>query len=180
MPFVFLVVAIGLIVIAIRGTQASAFQLLTSEFTGTGSFIPWALAIFVLGGLGYIPVIRPFTRALLLLVVLVIFLKNGTGLFAQFRQQIANPVATSAPTNTTNATGTTAASGLGSLFGTANATGTSGSNTGSGAYVDNTSSIASGIGGTASVGTSGTGANLVNVYDTNGQWIGLKDPTFAQ
>jgi|ERR1017187_5166919 hypothetical protein len=176
MPFVFLVVAIGLIVIAIRGTQAQAFQLLTSEFTGTGSFIPWALAIFVLGGLGYIPVIRPFTRALLLLVVLVIFLKNGTGLFAQFRQQIANPVASSAPTATAGATGTNSLSSLGSLFGPASAAGTAATGGGQ-AFVDNTSSFGSNATGAGSTGGT-AGANLVNVYDSNGQWIGLQDPTF--
>lgn len=93
MPFVFIVVGIGLVVVAIRGTQATAFQLLQSEFSGPNSFVKWALALFILGGLGYVPVIRPITRALLLLVLLVIFLKNGKGLFAQFNTQVANPTA---------------------------------------------------------------------------------------
>lgn len=93
MPFVFIVVGIGFVVIAIRGTQATAFQLLQSEFSGANSFIKWALAIFILGALGYIQTIRPVTRALLALVLLVIFLVNGKGLFAQFNAQIAHPTA---------------------------------------------------------------------------------------
>lgn len=92
MPFVFIVVGIGLVVVAVRGTQATAFSLLQSEFSGPNSFIKWALAIFILGAIGYIPTVRPVTRALLALVLLVIFLKNGKGLFAQFNAQIANPV----------------------------------------------------------------------------------------
>lgn len=102
MPFVFIVVGIGLIVVAIRGTHAAAFDLLRSEFSGPNSFVTWALAIFILGGLGYVPVIRPITRALLLLVLLVIFLKNGSGLFARFNDQIRNPSASipSTPTPT--------------------------------------------------------------------------------
>lgn len=98
MPFVFIVVGIGLVVVAIRGTQKEAFSLLQSEFSGPNSFIKWALALFILGGLGYVPVIRPITRALLLLVLLVIFLKNGKGLFAQFNSQIANPSASGGAT----------------------------------------------------------------------------------
>lgn len=108
MPFVFLVVGIGLVVVAIRGTQKDAFALLQSEFAGPNSFVKWALAIFILGGLGYIPVIRPITRAMLLLVILVIFLRNGTGLFAQFNQQVA-------AAGTTQVSGT--ATGSGGLFG---------------------------------------------------------------
>lgn len=109
MPFVFVVVGIGLVVVAIRGTQATAFQLLQSEFSGPNSFIKWALAIFILGGLGYVPVIRPVTRAMLLLVLLVIFLKNGTGLFDKtkgFNAQIASPTAPPTPS-----TGAATASG---------------------------------------------------------------------
>ncbi len=97
MPFVFVVLGIGFVVIAIRGTQATAFNLLEKEFSGPNSFVKWALALLILGGLGYIPVIRPVTRALLLLVLLVIFLRNGTGLFAQFNRAVANPTAQQNP-----------------------------------------------------------------------------------
>jgi len=91
MPFVFLIVGIGMLVVAVRGTQQTAFALLQSEFSGPNSFTRWALAIFIIGTIGYVPSIRPATRALLVLVMLVIVLKNGTGLFSKFNQQIANP-----------------------------------------------------------------------------------------
>lgn len=162
MPFVFIVVGIGLVVVAIRGTQATAFQLLQSEFSGPNSFVKWALAIFILGGLGYIPVIRPITRALLLLVVLVIFLKNGTGLFAQFNSQIANPISPPAPstgTATTPASGTGTGAGLLSALnpmGTANA---------------------------APTGVTGTGnapSAWQNIYDANGVMVGAGESAYMQ
>ena len=100
MPFVFLVVGIGLLVIAVRGTQATAFRLLQSEFSGPNSFLHWALAIFILGGIGYIPVIRPVTRWLLALVIIAIIVANKGGLFQAFNDQVANPVAPPAPAPT--------------------------------------------------------------------------------
>lgn len=92
MPFVFLILGIGLVIVAVRGTHQQAFDLLKSEFTGDQNFLTWALALFILGALGYVPVIRPVTRAMLLLVLLVIVLKNGTGLFDRFNQQVRNPI----------------------------------------------------------------------------------------
>lgn len=97
MPFLFIVLGIGFVVIAVRGTQATAFSLLEKEFSGPNNFVKWALALFILGAVGYIPVVRPVTRALLLLVLLVIFLKNGTGLFAKFNEAVANPTAQQPP-----------------------------------------------------------------------------------
>lgn len=117
MPFVFIVIGIGLVVVAIRGTQADAFALLRSEFSGPNSFIKWALAIFILGAVGYIPKIQPVTRALLILVILAIFLKNGNGLFASFNNQVAAAGTTSGG----SVTGTTSG---GSVTGTTNTSAT--------------------------------------------------------
>jgi hypothetical protein len=113
MPFVFLIVGLGFLVVAVRGTQKDAFALLQSEFSGPNSFVRWALAIFILGALGYIPVIKPVTRALLVLVLLVIILTNGKGLFAQFNTQVRNPVAPSSAT--TSGTSSASVSGLAAL-----------------------------------------------------------------
>lgn len=99
MPFVFAFVAILLIVVAFNGTQSTAFSLLKSEFTGSGSFLIWAVAILVLGFLGYIKPLKPVANAFLLLVLLVMFISNK-GFFASFNQQIRNPQAPSAPAAT--------------------------------------------------------------------------------
>lgn len=96
MPFVFLVVGIGLLVTAIRGTQGTAYGLLENEFSGPNSFLKWALALMILGAAGYIKAIQPITRGLMVLVLLVIVLKNKGGLFASFNSQVANPVPASA------------------------------------------------------------------------------------
>jgi hypothetical protein len=92
MPFVFLIAGLGLLITAVRGTQATAFGLLKSEFSGINSFAKWALAIFILGGLGYIKTIQPITRGLMILVLLAIILKNRGGLFSSFNKQVSNPV----------------------------------------------------------------------------------------
>ena len=91
MPFLFLIVGIGLIVTAVRGTHKDALALLADEMSGAQSFLVWAMAIFILGGVGYVPVVRPVARGLLGLVLLVIFLKDGGGFFSKFAAQIKAP-----------------------------------------------------------------------------------------
>ena len=110
MPFVFMFLGLALLTVAVRGTHKEAADLLRSEWTGPGSFMPWALAIFILGGLSYVPIIRPLMRAFLLLVILVIVLKNGAGLFDRFNEQIKLAGAASpAPSDSTGPAGTSPA-----------------------------------------------------------------------
>ncbi len=93
MPFVFLIVGIVLLIVAVRGTHSQFFSLLKSEFTGSNNFLVWVMAIAILGALGFIKPIRPIALGMMGLVFLVMILKNGGGFFSQFNQQIANPVA---------------------------------------------------------------------------------------
>lgn len=95
MPFVFAILAIGLIVVAINGTQSAAFKLLKSEFTGSNSFVVWVAAIAILGALAYVKPIRPVAVGLMVLVLLVMVLNNKGGFFKQFQNQLNNPVAPS-------------------------------------------------------------------------------------
>jgi hypothetical protein len=181
MPFVFIIIGVGFVVIAIRGTQATAFQLLQSEFSGPNSFIKWALAIFILGAVGYIPTIRPVTRALLALVLLVIFLVNGKGLFAQFNNQIANPTA---PPPQPSTAGNTTSSGSGLNLGQNTGGGlnlgqgaSGGLNLGQGAGSGlNLGQGASG-GLNLGQGAGGGNRNISNVYDQNGNWVGVGNTT---
>jgi hypothetical protein len=92
-------------VIAVRGTQATALGLLESEFTGTGSFVPWIIAIIILCSIGYIKPVRPLADSfvgLLLLAIVIGAYKKGTNIFAAFNQQIRNPVAAAAPAPAAN------------------------------------------------------------------------------
>lgn len=96
MPFVFLILGVGLLVVAVKGTHQQFFTLLKSEFTGSNNFIVWVMAIAVLGALGFIKPIRPIALGFIVLVFLVMILKNGGGFFSQLNSQVANPTAPSA------------------------------------------------------------------------------------
>lgn len=123
MPFVFVVIGILFIVVAVRGTQAQMFALLKSEFVGQKSFIPWAAAIFILGAIGYAKPIRPIADAGIGLIILVMILGTKGDIFATFNQALANPVSPQTPTTGTGFTpaGANLAAGTTLPAGTANA-----------------------------------------------------------
>lgn len=93
MPFVFVVIGILFLVVAVRGTQTQMFALLKSEFVGTNSFVPWAAAILILGAIGYAKPIKPIADAMIGLIILVMLLANKGGFFSQLNAGINNPVA---------------------------------------------------------------------------------------
>lgn len=155
MPFVFIILGLLFLVVAIRGTQAQFFALLRSEFVGANSFVPWASAIVILGLIGYARPVRPVTDALIGLIILAMLLANRGGFFAQFNSALRNPVAP-------DASGSAPASGLAGT-------------TYSPAFTPANATPAS-TGGTAG---GGAGTSLVPIYNSNGQWIGYRDPAFT-
>ena len=54
MPLALIVIAIVLLISAIRGTQSDLAALLKKDFTGEGNFLYWILALGSVGALGYI------------------------------------------------------------------------------------------------------------------------------
>jgi hypothetical protein len=104
MPFALLIVGLALLVTAIRGTTSAFFTLVKGDFTGTGNFIYWIVAILVIGAVGYVKKLQPVSDMMLALVLIVLFLKSGTGFFDKFTQQIANPVAVNAPASSSSST----------------------------------------------------------------------------
>lgn len=96
MPFVFLVAAIILIVAAVRGQASNMASLLKGE----SGFVSWALALIILGALGYIKPIKPVVHAFTVLVIVVLLLSNK-GFFSQFNAAIKAPAPTSTPTTPT-------------------------------------------------------------------------------
>ena len=90
MPFALAVIGIVLIIAAVRDKQQELFDLVKGDFQGDGTsrgFITWFFAIAVIGAIGYIEELRPLSRAFLVLVIVVLFLKNG-GVFQELEQQI--------------------------------------------------------------------------------------------
>jgi hypothetical protein len=88
MPFVLIIAGVVLIISAVRNTQQQLFYLLALDFTGPHNFIFWFLSILLIGALGYIPKAKPLSDGFLILVILVLFLKKGTGFFDMFQKQI--------------------------------------------------------------------------------------------
>jgi hypothetical protein len=142
MPFVFIVLGLLLLIVAFNGTQGALVALLKSEFTGPGSFVPFAAAIMILGAVGYIKPAKPIADGMIGLVILAMILGNKGRFFSAINTGLSNPVAPSVA-----ATGGGASSS--SMIGSANAA--TPSSTGSGAA---------------------TGANLLPVYNQQGVNVG--------
>ena len=92
MPFVFAILGILFLVVAVRGTQGAAFTLLQSEFVGKNSFVPWCAAIFILGAIGYAKPVKPAADAMIGLVILSMILTNKGGFFAALNTGLRSPV----------------------------------------------------------------------------------------
>jgi hypothetical protein len=68
----------------IRNTYANLWALVKGDFTDQNGFLAWVAAIAVVGGLGYIPKLRPLSIAFMSLLLLVLVLSNG-GVFAKLQ-----------------------------------------------------------------------------------------------
>jgi len=93
MPFAFLISGLVLVAAGVRGTSDKLLKLLTDDLWGTNNFAYWVISILIIGSLGYIDQVRPFSRALLALVLIVLILSNskdggGGGLFVEFQTAI--------------------------------------------------------------------------------------------
>jgi len=87
MPFTFIIVGLFLIIASARGRAQDLFNLLHDDFvpgSKGSSFLPWLASILVIGSLGYIPQLRTFSRAFLVLLILVLLLSNK-GFFAKLQ-----------------------------------------------------------------------------------------------
>lgn len=102
MPIFLLFIGLLLVIVGAQGTHREFFRLLLSDFSGTGNFVYWVVAIVVIGSLGFVRTIRPVSDAFLVLVLLVFVISNR-GFFAQFNRQIGAATAT-VPSNTNAAT----------------------------------------------------------------------------
>ena len=94
MPFAFALTGVVLLIAGVRGTSDKLLGLLADDMTGDNNFVYWILAIGVLGSLGYVDTLRPLSRILLALVLVVLVLSEGKktasggGLFQKFTEAV--------------------------------------------------------------------------------------------
>lgn len=89
MPFAFILAGIVLTISGVRRTSGDLVTLLKGDLTGQHNFFYWIFSILVIGSLGYIDDLRPLSRSLLVLVIVVLVLSNNkkgsVGFFTQFQ-----------------------------------------------------------------------------------------------
>ena len=73
----------------IRGNGLATIKQLESDITG---FLAFAAAILILGGVGMFNSARPVAKAMLFLVFIVFFLKNGVAISQNLKAGINSPV----------------------------------------------------------------------------------------
>lgn len=96
-----LIIGAILIVSAVRNSQADLFSALGQDVP---SFIIWAAAILAIGAIGFIPGLKPVSRALLALVIVVLVVNNYQKLVTGFTNAWQAPTkATSTPPAATDA-----------------------------------------------------------------------------
>lgn len=88
MPLFFLV--LGLILIS-SGLHDHAGDLAHQFASDMSGFLPFATAILIVGGLGMIESFRPVSKALLILIFAVFFLKNGNQLTQNLTASVTKP-----------------------------------------------------------------------------------------
>lgn len=87
MPFALLVIGLVMTVAAVRKHEGDLYILVKGDFTGPDNFVYWVIAIMVVGAIGYIPRMKPFSHGFLALIIISLLL-HRQGFFAQFQQQI--------------------------------------------------------------------------------------------
>lgn len=106
MPFALLIIGAVLLVSAVRNSQDDLFKLVTGDFTGQGNFVFWVVSLLIIGGIGYIPRLKPISDGFLVLVLVVLFLTRGNpsgvggGFFSKFTQALQSTTTARAATQT--------------------------------------------------------------------------------
>lgn len=105
MGLALLFAGVVLLVAAVRNRQGDLFALVQGDLTGPVNFFQWALAILVIGAIGYIPKLKGISVGLLALVLVSIFLRKGNGFFSQLADAVN--VTNAAQPNTNSSQGST-------------------------------------------------------------------------
>lgn len=115
MVIIALLIGAILIVAGVRNSQTTLFQALGEDVP---AFVVWAAAIVAIGVIGFIPGLKPVSRGILFLVIVVLVLKNYKAVIAGFENSWNNPgTASSGTTAVVGALPANAPSGLAALGG---------------------------------------------------------------
>lgn len=87
MAFALSIIGLLLVISGFQNTHKELGAQLASEFTGKNNFIFWIAAIGIIGSLGYVKTLEPFSRMFLVLILVSIFLSNK-GFFSQFNNAL--------------------------------------------------------------------------------------------
>jgi hypothetical protein len=104
MILVVLFIGAILLVSALRGTYAALFSDLGTDVP---QFVVWAAAILALGSIGFIPGLRPISRGLMALVLVVIILQNYKNILTGFQAVSTAPSSTTSTPSSGSGTGAT-------------------------------------------------------------------------
>lgn len=84
MPFALIIVGAVLLIVAVRNRVQPFFTQVTADLTNggnfKGSYAAWAIALLIVGVVGYLPSLQKLSRVFLVLIVIAIVLsqsKNG-------------------------------------------------------------------------------------------------------
>lgn len=77
MIFAIIITGILLIVSALKNTQHKLGEQLALDVLGKDGFLLWAICILAIGAIGWIPGLKPASRNLLWLLLVVILVRNG-------------------------------------------------------------------------------------------------------
>jgi hypothetical protein len=87
MPFALLIVGIVMVVTAVNNTVQPLAKLVKGDFTGNDNYFYWALAILVIGAIGYYSKLNHFSDAMLALVIVGMVVANK-GFFKKFMTSV--------------------------------------------------------------------------------------------
>lgn len=103
MAFVFLFAGIVILTSGVRGTQDDLFKLVEGDIRpadGSTGFIPWILAILIIGALGYVKQFRSLSHGFMALVIIAMIIKayqRNPQIFDQFNAALGIKSGSSLP-----------------------------------------------------------------------------------
>ena len=81
MPLFALFIGAILVVAAIRDTQGQLFSALSID---APAYVTWGTAIVLIGSIGFVPGLKPISRGLLVLILVVLVLRNYSNVISGF------------------------------------------------------------------------------------------------
>lgn len=99
MAFALIFIGILLFMAAYQNNVYALGTQLGNDLTGSSGFMIWIVALFIVGAIGYVPVLRNVSRVFLVLILVVVFLSNK-GIFTKFSALISSGGVTTGTTKT--------------------------------------------------------------------------------